>query len=416
MIIRYEEEGRDYPYGYVRWTENRNMAAFVKLLENKCVDVKPLITHVFEVEQAERAYDIVTGKARERHIAILLEYTGPEEETRAYVSQTTGMLQGPMGIGFIGAGSFAQKFLIPYTKACGELVGVVTSRGITAKSVGKKFGFRSFSTDPRDVFCDPLINAVFIATRHDSHADLTISALQAGKDVFVEKPLALRKEDLRLIAEAYRRQGACRLMVGFNRRFAPLTRKAREFFNQVSEPLVINYRINAGFIPKNHWIQTDQGGGRILGEVCHFVDLLQFLTRAEPKRVFAESISSANTKISDQDNVAITISFDDGSLGIITYLACGDRRLAKERIEVFGGGKCFVIDDFRIGECYDDGSRRIFKMPGKGHRDEVEHFVTSIAKGQPSPIPFDSICYSTVTTFRIIDSLQTGLPQGITIL
>jgi predicted dehydrogenase/threonine dehydrogenase-like Zn-dependent dehydrogenase len=411
----YEEEGHDYPYGYVRWTENRNMAAFVKLLENKSVDVKPLITHVFEVEKASEAYDIVTGKARERHIAMLLKYGGPEEETTRATSRPTAMPQGAMGIGFIGAGSFAQKFLIPYAKACGELVGVATSRGITAKSVATKFGFRSFSTDPCDLLSNPSINAVFIATRHDSHAGLAVSTLRAGKDVFVEKPLALCNEDLRLIAETYRRQRTCRLMVGFNRRFAPLACKARELFAPFSAPLVINYRINAGFIPRDHWIQTDQGGGRILGEVCHFVDLLQFLTSAEPTRVFAESISGANNKTSNQDNLAITIGFSNGSIGLITYLACGEKLLAKERIEVFGSGKSLVIDDFKTAEWYDDGSRRKFAMPGKGHREEVQLFLASIAKGEPSPIPFESICYSTVTTFSIIDSLQTGLPQHVTI-
>ena len=412
----YEEEGHDYPYGYVRWTENRNMAAFVKLLENKSVDVKPLITHVFEVEKASGAYDIVTGKARERHIAILLNYAGPEEEPTRSASQTTGMPQGPMGIGFIGAGSFAQKFLIPYAKACGELIGVATSRGITAKSVGTKFGFRSFSTDPCDLLSNPSINAVFIATRHDSHADLALSALRAGKDVFVEKPLALRNEDLRLIAEVYRQRRTCRLMVGFNRRFAPLARKARELFAQFSEPLVINYRINAGFIPRNHWIQTDQGGGRILGEVCHFVDLLQFLTAAEPNRVFAESISSANTKISNQDNVAITIGFSNGSVGLITSILRAVRSCSPKSVsKCLAAERALSLMISKLRRGTDNGSRRTFAMPGKGHREEVQLFLASIAKGEPSPIPFESICYSTVTTFAIIDSLQTGLPQHVTI-
>ena len=411
----YEEEGHDYPYGYVRWTENRNMTAFVKLLENKSVDVNPLITHVFDIEQAEKAYDIVTGKVQERYIAILLKYPDTEEKQKEKVSQLSVSPEHAIGIGFIGAGSFAQKFLIPYSAASGTLLSVVTSRGISAKSIGEKFKFYSFSTDAQDVFSNKAINAVFIATRHNTHADLTVAALEAEKNVFVEKPLAIREEDLYRIAEVCRRQSACRLMVGFNRRFAPLARQAKELFNGLSEPLLINYRINAGFIPNSHWIQTNEGGGRILGEVCHFVDLLQFFTGSNPEKVFAECISSANTKMKNQDNIAITIRFNNGSVGVITYLACGDNLLSKERIEIFSGGKSLIINDFRTGELYANGTCQKNKKPGKGHKEEVEHFIKSIRDGLPSPISSESIFYTTATTFRVIDSLQTGLPQNVTI-
>src|SRR6266545_3654741 len=267
----YEEEGRDYPYGYVRWTENRNMAAFLKLLENKSVDVKPLITRVFDIEEGEKAYDIVLGKTQERCIAILLKYPETEERGHSTASTFSALPERSVGIGFIGAGSFAQKFLIPFSRNYGAMCAVVTSRGTTAKSVREKFGFRSCSTETQTVLSEKEINAVFIATRHNTHAQLAIAALEAGKNVFVEKPLTICEQDLRRIAEVVRRQSACRLMVGFNRRFAPLARRAKDLFNGVSEPLLINYRINAGFIPKNHWIQTSEGGGRILGEVCHFV-------------------------------------------------------------------------------------------------------------------------------------------------
>ncbi len=409
----YEEEGHDYPYGYVRWTQNRNMAAFVKLLADKSVDVQPLLTHRIDIEQAERAYDIVTGKVPERHIAILLKY--PESEPpRQVAAQAVASAAGQKtGIGFIGAGSFAQKFLIPYSSKSGSLLAVVTARGVTAKSVGEKFQFQSFSTDARDVFSNPKINAVFIATRHDTHAGLAVQALEAGKNVFVEKPLALSDEDLSRVVEAARRNSSCRLMVGFNRRFSPLARQARDFFANLSEPLVINYRINAGSIPCEHWIQGVEGGGRILGEVCHFVDLLQFLTGSSAKRVFAECVSSANSGMPNQDNVVISLSFRNGSVGQITYLACGDKVLNKERIEIFGGGRSFIIDDFRIGECYEGGPCRKIKMPGKGHQEEVELFLQSIREGLPSPISLDSLSLTTASTFRILDSLRTGLPQSV---
>lgn len=411
----YEEEGHDYPYGHVRWTENRNMAAFVRLLENRSVDVKPLITHIFDIGQAEKAYDIVTGKVQERSIGILLKYPEIEEKHEGEILGPSAMPKEAVGIGVIGAGSFAQKFLIPYVQAHGPLIALADSRGIAAKSVGEKFKFRSYSSDSQEIITAKDITAVFIATRHNSHGDLAVAALDAGKNVYVEKPLTIYEADLARVKEACRRQGAGRLMVGFNRRFAPLARQAKLLFHDLSEPLVVNYRVSAGFVPKDHWTQTDEGGGRILGEICHFVDFMQFMVRANPERVFAECVSSPNSKMKNQDNVAITIGFGDGSVGLITYLACGDRLLPKERIEIFGGGKSFIIHDFRSAESFVNGRRKKIKEPGKGHKEEMELFIRSIREGRPSPIPLESILFTTATAFRVVDSLQTGLPQAIDI-
>ncbi len=410
----YEEEGQDYPYGYVRWTENRNMEAFVKLLENRSVDVQPLVTHVFDIEQAEKAYEIVTGKISERHLGILLKY--PESLETHPVEAVPQAATGPRatpGIGFIGAGSFAQKFLIPFAQRGGDLLSVVTSRGITAKSVGEKFRFRTHSTDAHHVLADPAVNTVFIATRHDTHAAFAVAALEAGKNVFVEKPLALREDELAQVLEVASRQSDCRLLVGYNRRFSPLARQAREVFRRVSGPLLINYRVNAGFLPKEHWTQTEQGGGRILGEVCHFVDLMQFLTGSEPVDVHAVSVASDNAQMPDHDNVVISLRFRNGSVGQISYIACGDKLLSKERIEIFGGGQSFVIDDFRLGEHYAAGSRRKLKLSGKGHQEEVEAFLGAIRHGRPSPIPLESLAQTSLVTFAILDSLRTGLPQVV---
>jgi predicted dehydrogenase/threonine dehydrogenase-like Zn-dependent dehydrogenase len=410
----YEEEGQDYPYGYVRWTENRNMEAFVKLLENGSVDVQPLVTHIFEIEKAEKAYEIVTGKVSERHVGILLKY--PEAlETHSVeaVPQASTSSRATPGIGFIGAGSFAQKFLIPFAQRGGELISVVTSRGVTAKSVGEKFRFRSHATDAHDVLTDPAVNTVFIATRHDTHAMFAADALEAGKNVFVEKPLALGEDELSQVVEVASRHSGCRLLVGYNRRFSPLARQAREIFRHVSGPLLINYRVNAGYLPKDHWVQTEQGGGRILGEVCHFVDLMQFVTGSEPVNVYAVPMAADNAQMPDQDNVVISLRFRNGSVGQIAYVACGDKLLNKERLEIFGGGQSFVIDDFRHGEHYAGGSRRRFKLPGKGHEEEVEVFLRAIHDGGPSPIPLDSLALTTVVTFAILDSLHTGLPQAV---
>ena len=414
--ISYEEEGRDYPYGYVRWTENRNMQAFVKLLEHHGVDVRPLVTHVIEIEQAEKAYDLVTGKVSEPYMAILLKYS-ESRETRpvAVTSMAANTSPGRVGIGFIGAGSFAQKFLIPFACQGGDLLSVVTARGVSAKNVGEKFGFRNYSTNAEDIFADPAINTVFIATRHNTHGELAATALEAGKNVFVEKPLALHADELVRILEAASQRDACRLMVGYNRRFSPLACEAKQIFDRLAGPLLINYRINAGFLPKDHWTQTEQGGGRILGEVCHFVDLMQFLTGSAPVEVFALSASANNTQIPDHDNVSISLRFQNGSVGQIIYLACGDKILSKERLEIFGGEQSFVIDDFKVGEHYAAGSRRNLKVPGKGHAEEVSAFLEAVREGYPSPISLHSLAMTTATTLAILDSLYTGLPQTVQI-
>jgi len=412
----YEEAGQDYPYGYVRWTENRNMEAFVRLLENQSVDVRPLVTHVFEIEQAQRAYDIVTGKVLERHLGILLKYPElPEEYSLARVPQAATASRTTPGIGFIGAGSFAQKFLIPFAQRGGELVAVATTRGVTAKNVHDKFRFGSHSTDVHDILSNPRINTVFIATRHDTHAAFAAATLQAGKNVFVEKPLALLEDELAQVLDAAIQHADCRLMVGYNRRFSPLARRAREVFQHVPGPLLINYRVNAGVLPKEHWTQTEQGGGRILGEVCHFVDLMQFLTGSEPVSVYAASVSGDNAQMPDQDNVVISLRFRNGSVGQIAYIACGDKLLSKERIEIFGGGQCFVIHDFKLGEHYARGSRRKIKLPGKGHLEEVDAFLRAICEGRPSPILLDSLVLTGLATFAIVDALRTGLPQAVSL-
>jgi predicted dehydrogenase/threonine dehydrogenase-like Zn-dependent dehydrogenase len=416
---KYEEGGQDYPYGHVRWTENRNMAAFVTLLENRSVDVQPLVTHVFDVEQAENAYEIVTGKTREPHLGILLKYPDVSDRRPARAAAGSAAIPatalGRPAIGFIGAGSFAQKFLIPFAREGADLICVVTSRGVSAKSVGEKFRFRSHSTDPSHVLINPAVNTVFIATRHDTHAAFATAALDAGKNVFVEKPLAIDEEDFARVVEVAGRRSDCRLMVGYNRRFSPLARQAREVFQRVAGPLIINYRVNAGFLPKEHWTQTEQGGGRILGEVCHFVDLMQFLTASEPVSVHAVSVAAENHQMPDQDNVAISLRFQNGSVGQIGYLACGDKSLNKERIEIFGGGQSFVIDDFRAGQHYAGGTCRKLKLPGKGHREEIAAFLHAVRDGLPSPIPLDSLALTSKATFAVLDSLRTGFPQAVSI-
>jgi predicted dehydrogenase len=410
--VQYEEQGQDYPYGYVRWTEQRNMQAFLQLLSQKKLDLGALITHRFDIDEAESAYDIVMGKVEEPHIGILLRYPANDKKFQTSFPVKNQVPGSATRLGFVGAGSFAQNYLIPPAKQWGaSLVTVVTSKGITAKNVAAKFSFAKASSNGADIIDDPDIDTVFIATRHDTHASYTLSALKAGKKVFVEKPLAITVEELEAIRSWYDRNGGF-LMVGFNRRFSPVAQALKKEFRDITDPLVINYRVNAGTIPKEHWTQrAETGGGRIIGEVCHFIDLLQFFTGSLPVRVFAECIGSENDHIKSDDNVLITIRFRNGSIGTITYVAEGDKALPKERVELFGGGKAGVIHDFRNGQVFQNNKAKTLKLEGKGHRQEVEAFLNAAKTGGESPIPFESIYYTTLASFKILDSLYSGLPQ-----
>lgn len=411
--VRYEEEGQDYPYGYVRWTEKRNMGAFLGLISNGGIDVKPLITHIFDIDDAEKAYDIVLGKVKERFIGLLLEY--PENETKkaTLVENKITSESKEINVGFIGAGSFAQGYLIPACKEVASLETVVTSTGINARSVGDKFGFNASSTEPKDVLENQKINTVYIATRHDSHAKYVIEALNAGKHVSVEKPLAMNYKELEQIKEVYEAVGDKALMVGFNRRFAPVSVALKKEFANIGEPLVMNFRVNAGFIPKDHWIQTEVGGGRIVGEMCHFIDLMQYFTDAKPVKVYAECISTDNSQMKSDDNIAIIVKFSDGSVGNLTYVANADKAMAKEHLEIFGASKAGVIDDFRSGVIYKDNKEEKLKLSGKGQKQEVQEFIKSLKLGKGSPISFESLYLTTLTTFKIQDSLITGQSQAI---
>lgn len=411
--VNYEENGNDYPFAYVRWTEQRNMGAFLELISQGSLKMKPLTTHVFDIVDAEKAYDIVLGKVQEPHIGILLKYTENENKEKTKHTISSNSIK-DLNVGIIGAGSFAQSYLIPYAKAFGaSLDTVVTSKGITSKNVAQKFGFNNSSSDAVDVFSNKEINTVFIATPHNSHANYVIESLKTNKNVFVEKPLAMNYEELEDVKKTYEKSNS-KLMVGFNRRFAPVSIAIKKEFENIGEPKVINIRVNAGFIPKEHWTQNENlGGGRIIGEMCHFIDLMQYFTDAKPIKVYADCIDSSNTNIKADDNIVIMIKFDDGSIGNLIYLANGDKSLPKELIEVSSGGKTGRIHDFRSGDLHKGNKITKLKLSGKGHKQEVEAFLTSLKSTSESPISFESIYLTTKTTFKIVDSLNTGLPQNI---
>jgi len=410
--VNYEEEGKDYPYGYVRWTEQRNMEAFLRLLANKSIDLQPLTTHTFTIDEAVKAYDLILGKTKEDFVGIVIQYTTDKQKGKLSVEIQNKPARN-INVGFIGAGSFAQSYLIPNAKVYGSLDTVVTRNGMNSKNVAQKFGFNNAASDVNVILQNDSVNTVFIVTQHDTHSKFATLCLQKGKSTFVEKPLAMNTEELSSVTETYKKAKSPMLMVGFNRRFAEISTTAKEAFVGIGEPLVMNFRVNAGFIPKDHWTQTKAGGGRVVGEICHFIDLMQYFADAEPVKVFAESIATTNEKIKSDDNLSITVKFSDGSVGNLVYTANGDKALPKERFEIYGGNKVFIIDDFRKGALYSNNKEKLFKTNGKGHKEEVKAFMKAIESGNPSPIDFRSICLTTLTTFKIADSLASGLPQEI---
>jgi len=318
---------------------------------------------------------------------------------------------GAINLGFIGAGSYAQNFLLPILAKDPRVNfrGVATTTGGNASHVGKKYQFAYISTDPEEILSDEKTDVVFIATRHNSHADFAVKALEAGKQVFVEKPLAINPEQLETVISAWKANDR-QLMLGFNRRFSPLVVQIKDFFKKRKDPLAINYRINAGFVEKSHWVQDPEtGGGRIIGEVCHFVDLCSYLTGSSPKRLFAQSVRSGREDTTDNDTVAITISYQDGSLATVLYLANGDKSYPKEHLEVYGENSVAVLNDYRELQLVSKGKTKRTKLHkrDKGQANELRLFMDSMKKGKEPPIPFAEIVSSTRLSFKVLESLRT---------
>lgn len=411
----YEERGHDYPVGYVRWTEGRNIEAFLDLLAAGSVDVEPLITHRFKLAESEQAYQLITGA--EPYLGVVLQYdTVSELESRIPLAAKTSAPNASVRLGLIGAGGYAKAMLLPNFKNAGaEFQSIATASGVTARSVGEQHGFRFCVSRAEEVIDDVETNLIVIATRHDTHAKLAQLGLERGHHVFVEKPLALNEEELSGVMGAAE-QSRGQLMVGFNRRFSPAAVAAQELFANRTTPLSINYRVNAGRVPPGHWAHDPkEGGGRIIGEVCHFIDLMHFITGSLVTRVYAEAISGGNRGLVNDDSVFITLRFADGSNGSIAYLAEGDRAMPKERIEIFGGGKSFVIDDFRSTNVFQQGRETKTKLreQDKGQKEEVRAVCDMVREGKPAPISLADLATTSRATFRILDSLRTGLPVEV---
>jgi predicted dehydrogenase/threonine dehydrogenase-like Zn-dependent dehydrogenase len=421
----YEQKGRDYPIGYVRWTETRNMEAFLQLLAEGKLDLKSLITHRFPVESALPAYDLITGKTREPSLGVLITYSAHASETRTLELKGKGTAPSAGGtrslaVGLLGAGTFAMGTLLPAIQQVSDttLLGVCAANGSHARHAAEKFGFRYCATDQDKIIHDPAINTVVISTRHHLHAAQVLAALRAGKHVFCEKPLCLSEEELAEIVGAYSafdESPRPRLLVGFNRRFAAMALRMKSFLAPVIEPLALHYRVNAGYLPADHWVNDpEQGGGRIRGEVCHFIDFLSFMAGALPVEVQARPL--ANPGQYGDDNVVISLQFANGSQGTIGYLANGDRSYSKERVEVFGGGAVAVLEDFRRLELVRHGRKQVFRSrlrQDKGHTGEWQAFARAIREGSQGPIPWNQIVASTLATLRAVDSRATGLPLAV---
>ena len=416
----FEQKGRDYPIGYVRWTETRNMEAFLELLASTKMDVRPIITHRIPIENAVSAYDLIHGKTKEPVLGLVLTYPQSDLPPASRVSigtenGTTTQAAGAVHLGVIGAGTFALNTLLPAIKEVGgvEMTGVCTATGARARHAAEKFGFRYCATEETEILRDERTNAVVVATRNNLHARQVTAALAAGKHVFCEKPLCLTEEELADVARASGHGPT--LMVGFNRRFSPIAQRLKAFFAPSREPLLMHYRINAGFLDAKHWTQDpEEGGGRILGEACHFIDFLTYVAGAWPVRV--QTFALANQGMYSDDNFTIQLEFANGSQGTITYVANGDKAYSKERVEVFGGGGVGVLEDFRELELSRDGrkqSERSRLGQDKGHRAEWEAFLKSLRTGGPAPIPFEEIAAVSLATLRALHSRRIGEPVAV---
>ncbi len=415
----YEEKGVDYPIGYVRWSEGRNLGAIVDLLASGQLDVRPLITHRYPIEQAAEAYELITNKRKEPFLGVLLTYPDQPPAQKAHkvtLTPSAARSSGEPALGVLGAGNYATAVFLPILqKVSGaQRVGIASAAGVTALHAAKRFGFSYASSSEDEILNDERTNTLVLLTRHQHHARQTLTALRLGKHVFCEKPLAIRPAELQQIGAALV-DARSLVTVGFNRRFAPLARQMHAFFQQRAEPLAIHYRVNAGYLPLTHWLHDpEQGGGRIIGEGCHFVDFLTFLVGAPPVSVSAQGLPDGGRY--RLDNVQLTFTFADGSLGTVTYLANGDKALAKERVEVFCAGQVAVLDDFRSLELVKDGSRRVSRSllsQDKGHRAGWEAFLTAIRQGGPAPIPYEQLLGVTWATFAAVQSLAENRPVAI---
>ncbi|TES89820.1 MAG: hypothetical protein E3J88_05255, partial [Anaerolineales bacterium] len=386
-----------------------------------------LVTHRFPIEDAPEAYELITGKKDEPFLGVLLTYSraasdglikGKSIHVLEEGAQRKRKSSAEVGLGVLGAGNFARATLLPVLKRQKgiNLVGIASASGLSAQHAARKFGFAYATSDVNAILNDPKVNAIAILTRHDLHASQTLAGLRAGKHVFCEKPLAINQDELNEIEVELGKPEAPLLMVGFNRRFAPMATKMKAFLDECQEPMVMHYRVNAGFLPSEHWLHDlEQGGGRIIGEGCHFVDFLTWLVGQPPVSAAAHGLPDAGRY--SEDNVVMTFGFPDGSVGTVTYLANGDKSVPKERVEVFTGGRVVVMEDYRKLELIHGGRRRVQRArlrQDKGHKAEWQAFTKAITDGKEPPIRYPHIFGGMRATIAALEALRRGEKREIT--
>jgi polar amino acid transport system substrate-binding protein len=413
----YERKGIDYPFGYVRWTEGRNLAAFIDLIAQGKVDVRPLISHRFTLDEASDAYAVALGERHEPHVGIVFRYSTTAERAAALQIRSTVPASGAsaLNVGVIGTGRFAQGILLPQLASHRgvRIAAVSSAQGMTARHVADKYKSDVCTSDYRDVLAQAEVGSVVIATRHSSHAEIVCAAMEANKNVFVEKPLAINEQQLNDVIAA-QETFTGRLMVGFNRRFAPLCREVFERLRGRRQPLALTFRFITPRILKGHeseWVHDpESGGGRIIGEVCHMVDTCAFLIGSRVETVYARSIGGNTPAIRNYDTLHATLSYEDGSVATLIYLANSDSSVPQERIEVHWEGSYGMIDNFKRGTFSRRGkrSRRLSVSQQKGWKEEIAAFVGCVRDGHADPITFTSLVETTRVTFAIHRSLETG--------
>ncbi len=400
----YEEGGQDYPVGYVRWTEQRNFEAFMDMLAEGHLNVAPLLSHRYPIAKAADAYALISGS--EASLGVLLDY--PRDDQAKFnrtIEIKPGAAKPGSGIAFIGAGNYAGQVLLPaFAETAATLTTICSAAGVSAMRIGRKYGVAKATSDAESVLSGAENGAIVISTRHDTHADYACRALAAGKHVFVEKPLALNAAELEQVSAAHAAQGgALSVMVGFNRRFAPQIVELKRLLAARGEAPAFIMTVNAGAIPADHWTQDPRvGGGRIIGEACHFVDLLRHLA-ASPITAFSAARVGGGADTHPADSITATLSFANGALGTIHYLANGNKGFPKERLEVFCGGAIIELDNFRDMRGYGWAGFKRMKLSrqDKGNRACVRAFVEALAGGKPAPIPFEELLEVHEATFRI---------------
>jgi len=407
----YEVDGIDYPIGYVRWTENRNFQAILQLLSNGSLNFEYLITHKYKFTEAPKAYNEILNNRDA--LGVVLEYTSKDiiVDKKIVINKSELKNNDKVNIGVIGAGNFAKVVMLPILKESGaNLVGISSAKGLSSSIAAKKFGFSYTTTDYIELLKDENINTIFITTRHNNHAKLIIESLRAGKNVFVEKPLAIDMEQLADVVKVCNKLASQdkmpHLMVGFNRRFSPFIKDIYNKTKGRSSGLAINMTINAGALPKDLWVHDPKvGGGRIIGEGCHFIDTMQFLTTSKVKSVSSIALNQSEELAIKNDNTIINMTFEDGSIGILSYLSNGNKSYPKEKMELFCEGKVYELDNYKKVNGYGTSSMKKFNQD-KGHKEEMISFINNIKSSKDNLISLESLVNTTLATFAHVKSLE----------